>query len=113
MVTHLCFFCEKIENWPAGAIANRVQLGVQPAFRAAAAASWTMQELIPVLPAAETAGTQLWERWTPTQDALLRRRWAEHVSAARIGAELGFSSGAVMGRAKRMDLRGRHMRRVG
>ena len=34
MVTHLSF-CEKKDNWPAGAIANRVQLGVQPAFRAA------------------------------------------------------------------------------
>ena len=34
MVTHLSF-CEKKENWPAGAIANRLQLGVQPAFRAA------------------------------------------------------------------------------
>jgi hypothetical protein len=27
MVTHLSF-CEKKDNWPAGAIANRVQLGV-------------------------------------------------------------------------------------
>jgi hypothetical protein len=34
MVTHLSF-CEKKDNWPAGAIANRVQLGVQPAFCAA------------------------------------------------------------------------------
>jgi hypothetical protein len=34
MVTHLSF-CEKKDNWPTGAIANRVQLGVQPAFRAA------------------------------------------------------------------------------
>ena len=34
MVTHLSF-CEKKDNWPASTIANRVQLGVQPAFRAA------------------------------------------------------------------------------
>ena len=34
MVTQLSF-CEKKGNWPASAIANRVQLGVQPAFRAA------------------------------------------------------------------------------
>jgi hypothetical protein len=34
MVTQLSF-CEKKDNWPASAIANRVQLGVQPAFRAA------------------------------------------------------------------------------
>jgi hypothetical protein len=34
MVT-LLSFCEKKDNWPASAIANRVQLGVQPAFRAA------------------------------------------------------------------------------
>jgi hypothetical protein len=33
MLTHLPF-CEKKDNWPAGAIANRVKLGVQPAFRA-------------------------------------------------------------------------------
>jgi hypothetical protein len=34
MVTHLSF-CEKKDNWPAGAIANRVRLGVQSTFRAA------------------------------------------------------------------------------
>jgi hypothetical protein len=34
MVARLSF-CEKKDNWPAGAVANRVQLGVQPAFRAA------------------------------------------------------------------------------
>ena len=34
MVTQLSFG-EKKDNWPASAIANRVQLGVQPAFRAA------------------------------------------------------------------------------
>jgi hypothetical protein len=30
MTRHLSF-CEKKDNWPAGAIANRVQLGVYPA----------------------------------------------------------------------------------
>ena len=34
MFTHLSF-CEKKDNWPAGVIANRVQLGVPSAFRAA------------------------------------------------------------------------------
>jgi hypothetical protein len=34
MVAHWSF-CEKKDNWPAGAVANRVQPGVQPAFRAA------------------------------------------------------------------------------
>ena len=34
MVTHLSF-CEKKDNWPASAIANRVQLGVQLASPAA------------------------------------------------------------------------------
>lgn len=52
----------------------------------AAAAAWVIDELIPVLPVMETAGTQLSKRWTPAQDALLRRRWAEHVSAPQIGS---------------------------
>jgi hypothetical protein len=34
MVAHLSF-CEKKDNRPAGAVANRMQLGVQTAFRAA------------------------------------------------------------------------------
>jgi hypothetical protein len=34
MVTHLSLG-EKKDDWPANAIADRVQLGVQPAFRAA------------------------------------------------------------------------------
>ena len=34
MVTHLSF-CERKDNWLAGAIANGVQLGVWPAFRVA------------------------------------------------------------------------------
>jgi hypothetical protein len=31
MVTHLSF-CEKKDNWPAGAIANRVRLEFSPPF---------------------------------------------------------------------------------
>ena len=42
--------------------------------------------------------------WTPEQISELRRLWAEGLSTARIGREIGVSKNAVIGRARRMKL---------
>ena len=42
--------------------------------------------------------------WPPETIARLRELWNAHISATRIGAELGFTKNAIIGKARRIDL---------
>ena len=48
--------------------------------------------------------------WPPETIARLREAWASDISATRIGAELGFSKNAIIGKARRLGLSPRDTR---
>ena len=76
----------------------------------AAAAAWLIAELAAALPPASPAAPGVLPRWPVERTALLRQRWGEGVPAPEIAAELGVSQKAVLGRAARLGLPGRHGR---
>jgi hypothetical protein len=76
----------------------------------AAAATWLIGELAAALPPPPPAVPGVLPRWPPERTTLLCRRWGEGVSVPAIAAELGVSRQAVLGKADRLGLPGRHVR---